>query len=392
MIGFVWRFFAALLDWRLHIRKLLRKQILDVVFVTNMRDEHDRSLFLGNYNPPLRHYNGPRLYLRGVSGRTRSICSVSEDILHASTQKIAKEQCIAAMEYSQEKGAKVILLAASTKRLFGDDGKEIKEMFPGLLFTIGDNGTFFLLLSETIRAFTKAGLKPENSKICVIGPYGFLGELMVNHLTKKGFKVIGLGSSQSRLAQMQKKYNIETALNFEELGEVDAVVACTHSKQVRLTKEKIELIRKSERKLLVVDVSEPSNLIKEEYKKSKNVVVRQDAGNGYSPNLKYVLGFITYKMFRLTKGVAFGCFMEAMVWFKAMKDNPQNKHLKELDLFTVNDKSMDIVSELFKKYNVRIPSPRNYGKKVRSFDLNFSEISKNLPIEYEELEKDEIEI
>lgn len=373
MLGFIWRFFAALFDWRLLLRKLFRKRYLDVICVTNMRDKFDKKLFLGNYNPKLGHYNGPRFYLWGTSGRTRAICSLSEDILHANTQAVAKEQCIAAIEYCQEKGAKIILLAASTKRLFGD-GQEIKDMFPGLLFTIGDNGTFFLLLSEILRAFNKAGIDKE-SNICVIGPYGFLGELVVQHLKARGFyNIIGLGSSLSRLENIKSKYQIQISNSFENVGKVDVIVACTHSSQVRITKEKVDLIRKSGKKLLVIDVSEPSNLTKKEYKKCKEVVIRQDAGNGYSPGLKYVLGAITYKMFRLTKGVTFGCFMEALVWHKALKDSHDDFKLRNLNLFNVNDENIKVIAELFSKYQVRIPSPRNYGKKISSFNLNIEPI------------------
>jgi predicted amino acid dehydrogenase len=376
LLGFLWRFFAALLDWRLILRRLRKVKSLDVVCVTNMRDDTDRKLFLGRYEPSMGHYNGPRFYLHGVSGITRAICSTSEDIQHANTSLRAKEQCISAIEYCQEKGAKIVLLAASTKRLFGLHGEEIKEMFPGLLFTLGDNGTFFLLLSEALRAFNKAGLSPGNSRICVIGPYGLLGELMVKHLIAKGFSVVGLGSSQSRLEKMRKMYNIEISTSYEDLGLVDAVVACTHSSVVRLTQERINLIRRVDRKLLVIDVSEPSNLTKEEYKKCKGSVIRQDAGNGYSPGLKYVLGAITYKMFRLTRGVTFGCFMEALVWQLAIKDNPSDVSFKSLDLFSINDENMEIISKLFAKYDVRIPSPRNFGRRVNSFDLNLEDSGK----------------
>jgi len=370
MLGLFWRFFATLFDWRTILRKFRRVSPLDVVCVTNMRDDTDRKLFLGRYKPSMGHYNGPRFYFHGVSGRTRAICSISEDISHAHTAIKAKEQCISAIEYAQEKGAKIILLAASTKRLFGLHGEEIKDMFPGLLFTIGDNGTFFLLLSETLRAFNKAGLSPDNSRVCVVGPYGLLGELIIKHLVERKFSIVGLGSSQSRLDKMHEKYGIQTSTTYEDLGKVDAVIACTHSKVVKLTKERVDLIRKPNQKLLVIDVSEPSNLTKAEYKKSKDFVIRQDAGNGYSPNLKYVLGVITYKMFRLTRGVTFGCFMEALVWQLAVRNNPTDIFFRSLDLFNINDENMKIISDLFKKYDVRIPYPRNFGKRVNSFNLN----------------------
>jgi len=96
-------------------------------------------------------------------------------------------------------------------------------------------------------------------------------------------------------------------------------VACTHSKEIRLTADMVELIRKRDKKLLVVDVAEPSNLKYREFQKCKGVVIRQDAGNAYNSRLKYVLGAISYKMFSLTQGVTFGCFAEAMSIMSALK-------------------------------------------------------------------------
>lgn len=369
MLGLIWRFFASVLDWRLFLRRLRGDSSFEVVFIANIRDSIDKKRFLANWIPPLGHFNGPKYYFRGISGRTRAIFSLTEDIQHNRTSQTAKVQCISAIEYVQERGAKVILLAASTKRLFGSEGKEIKEMFPNLFFTIGDNGTFFLLLCETLRAFNKSNLLPGKSRICVIGPYGFLGELMVRHLVSKGYDVVGVGSSEAKLKKLNKEYGIEFATSFGEVGKVDAVVACTHSNAVRLKKDTIHLIRRDDRKLLVIDVSEPNNLVESEYELSKDFIVRQDAGNGYSPKLKYVLGFITYKMFRLTQGITFGCFMEALVLRKAMKDDSDNKELKSLDFFNVNDENIKIISELFTKYDVHIPNPKCFGKKVKSFDL-----------------------
>lgn len=365
MLGLIWQFFVAILDWRLFFRRKF-----EVVFITNIRDEIDKNRFLGSRVPRLGHFNGPRYWFRGVSGRTRAIFSLTEDIMKHRTQAVAKTQATQAIEYVNARGAKVVLLAASTKRLFGEDGAELKTMFPSLVFTIGDNGTFFLLLSEVLRAFSKAGIK-EGDRVCVICPYGFLGSLMTQYLTARKYKIVGLGSSLSRLLKSKEEYGIEIATSFDDVGRVDAVIACSHSAAVRLNADNIEKIRNRNRKLLVVDVAEPSNMTKQEYLKVKDFVVRQDAGNGYSPFLKYVLGFVTYRMFRLTRGVAFGCFMEALAIGKALKDNPSND-VKSLNLFEVNDQNLNVISNLFDKYEIMVPDPRCFGKKVKSFDLDLN--------------------
>jgi len=118
------------------------------------------------------------------------------------------------------------------------------------------------------------------------------------------------------------------------MGKVDAVICCTHSEKIRLRAGMVETIRHHGKKLLVIDVAEPSNLTEAEYEKCKGVVVRQDAGNAYNPNLKYVLGALSYRMFRLTRGVTFGCFAETMALTATMKRG--EPPVKDVDWFTVN--------------------------------------------------------
>ena len=308
----VWRFFVAVFDWRTHIRRIKGQPIVDAVFITNMRDNTDRHLYLGLWHPKNGHFNGPRYWINGVAGRTRALDVTTDELVTNKGRRKAKEQSISAVQWAKDNGAKVILFAASTKRLFGDDGKKLKELFPELIFTIGDNGTMILLEVEVLKALESANLDSKRSRIVVLGPYGFLGEMMVQTLKEKDYNVVGAGPNVFGLKQISKKYGIETCHTFTEIGQVDAVVACTHSQKIRLTAENIELIRRPGKKLLILDVAEPSNLKRQEYLKCRDVVVRQDAGNAYSLNLKYVLGPISYKMFRLTKGVTFGCFAEAL--------------------------------------------------------------------------------
>lgn len=312
LLAATWRFFVAVLDWRTILKKIRGQSVVDAVFVTNMRDKTDRRRYLGLWRPKDGHFNGPRYWINGMAGRTRALDIVTEDLATNEGRKKAKEYFISATQWAQDNGAKVILLAARTKRLFGKNGTQLKKLFPDLIFTIGDNGTFILLREETLRSLKKANLKPGYCRIGILGPYGFLGEMMTHVLKKQEYDVIGAGPNVSALGKVRKKYGIHTCRTFPEMGKIDAVVACTHSEKIRLTAENIELIRRSDRKLLVVDVAEPSNLRYREYQKCKDVVVRQDAGNAYSPKLKYVLGPISYKMFRLTRGVTFGCFAEAL--------------------------------------------------------------------------------
>ncbi|OPL12085.1 MAG: hypothetical protein AVO34_02430 [Firmicutes bacterium ML8_F2] len=312
LLAATWRFLVAVFDWRTVLRRVKGQPLVDTVFVTNMRDKTDRRRYLGLWRPKSGHFNGPRYWINGTVGRTRALDIVTEDLYTSEGRQKAKDYFIDAVQWAKGNGAKVILLAASTKRLFGEDANQLRKLFPDLTFTIGDNGTFYLLREETLRALENAGLKPGHCRIAILGPYGFLGEMMIEALIKKGYDIIGAGPNISALKRITAKYGIDTYRTFAEMNAVDAVVACTHSKKIRLTAESVKLIRRPNRKLLVIDVAEPSNLKYREFQRCKEVVIRQDAGNAYSPKLKYVLGAISYRMFRLTRGVTFGCFAEAL--------------------------------------------------------------------------------
>lgn len=183
----------------------------------------------------------------------------------------------------------------------------------------------------------------------------------------RGYIVIGTGPNAPGLSRVSKDYGIETCHTFEDIDKVDAVVACTHSDKIRMTAGIVDRIRYKDHKLLVIDVAEPSNLTEDEFKRCNGNIVRQDAGNAYSPNLKNVLGAISYRMFRLTRGVAFGCFAETMSLALALKRGENS--VKDIDWFQVNDDNMKIVEGLFKRDGFTIPSPRCFGKPVSSFNL-----------------------
>jgi len=202
MLSNLWRFFVALCDLRALARILTGRPAIDVVFITNLRDEAERRRYFRGWVPPLGHAAGPRMYLKGVAARVRGIYVTAEEMLTKEGRKKAKQQFIAATEWAERRGARVILLAASTKRLFGRDGAELKKRFPHLLFTIGDNGTAQMLRADVFRALKESRLKPGCAKVLVIGPYGILGSCMTRELVRAGYEVIGYGHNESALAEV----------------------------------------------------------------------------------------------------------------------------------------------------------------------------------------------
>ena len=370
MLANIWRFLCALADWRTILRKLFGRPVINTVFVTNMRDDKDRQNFLGGWSPPEGHFNGPRYWLNGlISGRTRAMNLTAEEMVDLTGRRLARKKSAEVIQWAGKQGANVILFAAGTKHLFEGDHKFLTEKFPKMVFTIGDNGTMLLLRKETLRALDKSVLIPGISRIAVLGPYGILGEMMVRTLKTGGFDIIGAGPNEDGLEKVRKKYDIRVCRDFYEMGKVDAVVACTHSENIRLNSDNIDLIRRNYQKLLVIDVAEPSNLTYKEYQKCKDRVIRQDAGNAYAPGLKYVLGAISYKMFRLTQGVTFGCFAEAMALSWAL-GNGHREEVLQRNWLEVDDEKMEYCAKLFEELGFQIPSPRCFSSPVKSFDLN----------------------
>ncbi len=370
MLSLIFRVISMVFDWRTLIRKLKGEPTIDVAFISNLRDKEDKKRFIGVLKPRGGFTPMQRYWLdRTTSGRCICIDSTAEELYSLSGRKRAREQFKAAVEWAGQKGAKVILSAASTKRLFGRDGHDLKEEFPEMIFTIGDNGTGLILKNETLKTFESSGINPTNSIIAVIAPYGILGEYMVKSLVSKGYDVVGIGRNISGLERVMKEYEIEVFENIRDAGKVDAIIACTHSEKARLNHEDIDFIRKSNRKLLVVDVAEPANLTREEYSKCSEKVIRIDAGNAYSARLKAVMGPLANRIIRLSKGVLFGCFSEAFALTAALKNGQENK-IKNTDWFKVNSENADFVESVFENVKFTVPTPRCFGKTVKNLNLD----------------------
>lgn len=368
MLADIWRFTLDALDVRTWVRRLSGQPEIDVVFITNLRDEAERRRFFGKRPPRLGHANGPRIHLDGVCGRVRGIYVTAEEMLSKSGRKLAKAHFMSAVAWAQARGAKVVLLAASTKRLFGRDGAELKARFPDLLFTIGDNGTAGMLSKDVMRALMTAQLLPSRSRLMVIGPYGILGACVTRTLVEAGYQLIGYGANAAALAGTAAEFGVETTTDIRMAGQVDAVIACTHSAAAKLSVEDVERLRRSGRKLLVVDVAEPANLDIETFRVCCETVVRQDAGNAYSARLRYVLGALSWRKLILARGVVFGCFGEALALFRAIYRLGQ-LDLAGRDWFEISPENLRCAADIMAEAGFDVPEPRCFGDRVMSFDL-----------------------
>lgn len=367
----LWRALCLLADWRGHLRYLTGRPLIDVAIITNVRDDAERYLFWGAFRPRSGHANGARIYLNGVAGRVRGIDVTAAELMTREGRQRGRALFMEAVRWSHARGARVVLLAASTKRLFGRDGAALKAAFPDVLFTIGDNGTALLLCHDVQRALRQAGLYP-GARVLVVGPYGILGTEVCRFLLGQGYQVAGFGTTRALLDEFGQRFPA-VALHHEvrTVGEVDAVVACTHSAGAKLDLPAIAQLRRARRKLLVIDVAEPANLDAEAYAACRAVVVRQDAGNASSPLLHFVLGRLSSDMLKLAERTVFGCFAEALTLHHAIYSEQQYQRLNQ-DWFDVNDANMSVLSQSFQSVGVAVAMPHCFGLPVTQFNLTLS--------------------
>lgn len=363
----VWRSLLAAADWRCHLRRITDRPALDVVFVTNLRDEAERQRFFTPGAALDRHASGPRMHLGPVAGAIRGINVTAAEILDRDGRRRARSVFMDAVRWAQDQGARTVLLAASTKRLFGRDGHELKERFPGMLFTIGDNGTAWLLCRDVERAARLSGFNSlREARVLVVGAYGILGTAVSRHLQAQGCQVAGWGANTAQLEELSSRTGLPVCMNLETAGHFDIVVTCTHSDSSRLTAAQVELLRTPGRRLVVVDVAEPANLDAATLAQCAGQVIRQDAGNAHSPQLQYVLGELSHAKLHLPRGTVFGCFAEAMALHHAVYLEHHVPVLQH-DWFQVNPAQMRLVAQAFDDLQLGLPEPHCFGQPLPAF-------------------------
>ena len=329
-----------------------------------------------------------------------TIESLPSDFLKKDGIVKARKQFLNALDNAhQNHNSKVVLLAASTKRLFGknielkvnskgmldDSGFTLKEKYPDVIFTNGDNGTSVILEMEVDAYLSKENIKPENFTHCqtcngdvsctgtvIINGLGLLGTNTLLHLIEKQFcdmQVIVISNFTKELESIIGKKNVQVFTHIKEIknhcclessNKVKLIVNCTHHPSQMITSDSIANIQRGQ-KIHVIDVAVPYGFPEEEFKKCNNVT-RQDGGNAFIDNgLEF---YFNPEICGLTDNVLYGCFAETVAISRFMKENPGSEPLiRELDLFNVNKITKDFVHRLFEKYGIGIaPIPYNFMK------------------------------
>ncbi len=370
LFGFLQRCMLAIVDWRTIRRKILGQPTLDVVFISNMRHSGDKKIYLGSYVPPEGHFNGPRIVFQNMLGRTRALNVLASDLYHKSmnhmktTRRISRKYYLSACQWAQKNGAQVILSGASLKELFGRDVKEAKKQFPKLLFTKGDNGTIILFWRQCQKSFELAGLSTK-SRIGFLCPYNTNGKGIMNFLVKDGYSnVVLFGSKPKAVEKVSRETGFPFVFSYAEMGEVDALICCSHSQDVQLKDNDIQNLRKKNKKLLILTVAQPPNPEYSIYEKCQNDVIVISTGNGYSSQQKYILGDVAAGLFGFAnQHFNFGCYLEAISLAYILK----NKITKygdpyQINWFETNEENMLFIERIFNDIGISPFPMASYSK------------------------------
>lgn len=339
----LYRMIAAVLDWRCHLRALSGKGKYDVAFITNLENDLQKR-FMGIFRRRSVAY-GLRFSIGGSLCRYLLINRSAHELTGPKSQQLAKDYTRTAITTAVRDGARIILFAAGTKRLFSESElAEIRLDYPGIIFTIGDNGTALALLADVLHVIKLRGLKAD-SRIAILGPNGFLGEVTTKYLRALGYNNLLLLSSNM-------------GNPFADVHGVELVVACSHYARLRLTVDILNRIS-CERGAYVIDVCRPSNLSRKEFLKCRNVV-RQDSGMVYHLDIRYVFPMGARFMLSrlgLSTRTMYGCFGEAIA-LSAL----QPEDLCESDFLSVNSDSMRIAERAFVLAGFTASPVYNYGR------------------------------
>ncbi len=350
---------------------------IKVACIANFRDEFDVSNF--GYQciddaPAFLPWIGYRW--EGVVGQLIMIGSLTNQLTGNASdadKEKGRQQFIEATEYAVSRGAEVVLFAAAgTKRLFRSG--ELEKIFPGVTFGLGDNFTAYIIIKQIEMAVQNSGLVRRFTKVVVTSPTGLLGSIAANACVQMGMQVYGLSREKyrsqtealaSKIEASGMKGNFTPIYSWEDAKGIDMVVACSSNPLQKVTEPVLDWVGKPGRKMLLIDPNEPPAMSKREYRQLAHRVLRLEAGNGYSRNLKYILGYPSWKVLRMCRRETWGCFCETFLLAK-------NEELKgQANWFDICPENIRKVAPylgdgpgLFD-----ISRPRCFNRQVTNFDL-----------------------
>jgi len=243
---------------------------------------------------------------------------------------------------SDVRDIKVICFTASTKRLPGKNGNEVKKRYPDITFSIGDNATTLSLL-RTINHFLDSPDFDRNSRIVCLGA-GFLGTKAIEHLMLRGYREITIISEQK--ASVLPK-NIEVVRSIDDLqGDIKLFLSCSHKYKIDPLRFK-NLVRPD---AVIIDVAVPPGIRHDVFITLPETVIRIDAGDFFLGDVKY--DFLPKILSFPQVGFWYGCFTEAIMLGVARQNGDT---LASHNFFEVNRMNLEKIEEYLRREKVYVP-------------------------------------
>ncbi len=286
-------------------------------------------------------FNPLKFKFNDISGEIVSLDMQPNEMLEKSGFEKARQSMLRAVKYLVEQGVKIICFTASTKRLSGKFGQEVKSLYPDMIFTIGDNAT--MISFSALLNYFLFELDKENDVVACVGA-GFLGEQAVGCFLNHGFKNIFLLSEQ-KINYLPAAVTIVNS--FEKLpGNIKLLSACSHKYQLN----PVSFANLFAKPAVIIDVCVPAMVNKATYKALPPLVQRFDAGDFYLPDIKYDFDDIVLNF--PGPGYWYGCFTEAVILALALLDGHD---LKIFNFFEVSQKNKTLIQSYLKKQLVSVP-------------------------------------
>jgi hypothetical protein len=377
------RLLSSIADYRRGLRLLTGQPKLDVVFICPLRDENERAA-LFHADAALSQQSGPRLYIKEVAGQIRYLNFTAAELAGCEGRALAKQAVIQAVRWAEQHGAKVVLLAGAIQGLFGRDGLALKQLFPSMLFTTGNNGITQLLCADVDQALRLTGLKYRQPRILILGADTRSGQALLAHLVANGQQVLGV-AQQPEACCPDTGHNTSTEISqdLQPCGPVDLVVHCLSATEtspknspsrLKLATTTIAALRRTGRKVVWLELAGSAMATQPLVAQCQSLLLPLTGGNAYAAGLHFVLGAFSYRPLRLAQGQLFGEFAEAMALFYGVYHD-HNHRILNRDWFEVSPYNQALLAEAFYSLRIGLPQPHYAAQPVTDFELALSPLA-----------------
>jgi len=296
---------------------------------------------LGEPDPDKGFFKPLKFSFKDVRGEIIALDIQPNEVLDKTGMIKAKHFMFNALEYLVAQGVKVVCFTASTKRLPGRFGQDVKKLYPNIIFSIGDTATMISYLT-TIDYFAK-DFRPEIDQVACLGA-GFLGTISVKYLTDRGFKNVNLVTEQ-KLDGLGE--HVKTFQALEDLPEKNVLfLSCSHKYDID---PKI-LQKKLAPGAVILDVAVPPGIKFEVFQSLNSGTKRFDTGDFFLEEIQYdfpskILNFPAV-------GFWFGCFTEAVLLGLAIESG---EDFSTRNFFEVTEDNLKLLRSLLVKEELSIP-------------------------------------